>query len=322
MKLLIKEYLAALKERGELDVILPDLLSELRFHVYSRPSIGPRQHGVDLAAVGVDGDSQRKVFLFSVKAGHLTRSGWDAGTQALRPSLNEIIDSYIPGRIPKKYKNLPVAVCVCVGGDIKQDVDADLRNYIEKNTRSGIEFQEWDGDRIANLMLTAILGENVMSGEARSCFRKSVALIDEPDSSYQYFVELLQKLKAETGTRQKDVVSFVRRLNLCCWVLYVWSREAHNLEASFRCSELAMLWAWDATSQHIEKSTAPAKAMRRAMVSLMQLHLGVGKELITQRYLPHAAVRDGLSTAVNSSYSLDVNLRLFEALGRLAVIGI
>ena len=322
MKLLIKEYLSALKERGELDAILPDLLSEMRLHVYSRPSIGVRQHGVDLAAVGVDEDNQKKVFLFSVKAGHLTRKDWDVGTQALRPSLNEIIDSYIPDRIPKKYRDLPVAVCICVGGDIKQDVDADLRNYIERYTRCGVEFQEWDGDKIANLMLTAILGENFVSGEARSCFRKSVALIDEPDSAYHYFAELLHKLKAETGIRQKDIVSFVRRLNLCCWVLYVWSREAHNLEASYRCSELAMLWAWDATSQYLEKSTTPAKAMQRAMVSLMQLHLAVGDELVTQRYLPYATVRNGLSTAVNSSHSLDVNLRLFEALGRLAVNGI
>ena len=43
MKLIIQEYLASLKERGELDAILPDLLSELGLNVYSRPRRGTRQ---------------------------------------------------------------------------------------------------------------------------------------------------------------------------------------------------------------------------------------------------------------------------------------
>ena len=52
MKLLIRDYLASLRERDELDAILPDLLSELGFNVYSRPQRGTSQLGVDIAAVG------------------------------------------------------------------------------------------------------------------------------------------------------------------------------------------------------------------------------------------------------------------------------
>ena len=108
MNLLIKQYLSSLRERGELDAILPDLLSESGFRVFSRPSIGTRQHGVDVAAVGEDIDGVRKVFLFSVKAGDLTRPDWDSNEQSLRPSLNEIQDVYIPNRIPSQYKRLAV----------------------------------------------------------------------------------------------------------------------------------------------------------------------------------------------------------------------
>ena len=49
MKPVIREYLASLRERGELDAILPDLLSELGYTVISRPSRGTRQFGVDVA---------------------------------------------------------------------------------------------------------------------------------------------------------------------------------------------------------------------------------------------------------------------------------
>jgi O-acetyl-ADP-ribose deacetylase (regulator of RNase III) len=52
MKLVFRQYLASLKERKELDAVLPDLLSELGYTVISRPTIGTRQYGVDVAAVG------------------------------------------------------------------------------------------------------------------------------------------------------------------------------------------------------------------------------------------------------------------------------
>ena len=89
MKLVFREYLASLRERRELDVVLPDLLSELGFNVISRPSVGTRQYGVDVAAVGSDTDSatgasEKKLFLFSIKQGDLTRNDWDGTKQALR----------------------------------------------------------------------------------------------------------------------------------------------------------------------------------------------------------------------------------------------
>ncbi|MAF56503.1 hypothetical protein [Ponticaulis sp.] len=322
MKLLIKEYLSSLKERGELDAILPDLLSEMGLHVFSRPAVGVRQHGVDLAAVGVDGDGQRKVFLFTVKAGNLTRQDWNGTTQAVRPSLDEIQDSYVRQRIPKQYAELPVAICICVGGDVDQNVDGDLSAYEDRYTKDGVEFQRWDGDRLANFMLTAVLGENVVSGEARSYFRKSVAMLDEPGASYGYFAEMLQKMRGEIGKRQKDKIRFVRQLNLCCWVLFVWAREADNIEAPYRCSELALLWGWHFTAEHLGKSSRQAKEMQNAMTSLIELHINIANAFITEKVLPHADKRDGLATAVNSSFALDVNLRLYEILGRLALTGI
>lgn len=53
MKIILKEYLASLKERGELDgSVLPNLLAEIGLEVLNVPMIGTRQHGVDIAAVG------------------------------------------------------------------------------------------------------------------------------------------------------------------------------------------------------------------------------------------------------------------------------
>lgn len=69
MKLILREYLSSLREREELDAILPDLLSELGYAVYSRPQRGTTQNGVDVAAISPDNAQERKVCLFSIKRG-------------------------------------------------------------------------------------------------------------------------------------------------------------------------------------------------------------------------------------------------------------
>ena len=85
MKLIFREYLASLKERGELDVIMPDLLSELGFTVISRPAIGTKQHGVDVVAVSPDSDGNRSIHLISIKPGI---SGEGIGMLARSPSVH------------------------------------------------------------------------------------------------------------------------------------------------------------------------------------------------------------------------------------------
>ena len=115
MKLIFTQYLAALKERGELDVIMPDLLSEVGLSVISRPAIGTKQYGVDVVAVGDGGDGVRRIYLLSVKPGDLRRSGWNTGAQSLRPSLDQIQDVYIPKLMPARHRGLPVVVVLCPG---------------------------------------------------------------------------------------------------------------------------------------------------------------------------------------------------------------
>src|SRR5262249_45376959 len=153
-------------------------LSELRFHVISRPAIGAAQRGVDIAAVGKDEDSERKLFLFSVKAGDLTRAEWDAGVQALRPSLNEILDDYIPNRIPPQYKKLKIVICIVVGGIVHQAVHPLVNTFTLRESTEKISFQEWNGDHIAELLLAGPLREKLLPKALQSSFQKAVAMVD------------------------------------------------------------------------------------------------------------------------------------------------
>ena len=109
MKLVIREYLSMLKESGELDALLPDLLLAMGIEPLSKAQVGVRQNGVDIAARGLDPDDDiDKLFLLTVKQGDLSRKNWDGGTaQALRPSLNEILDVYLNKYIDEEHQNLP-----------------------------------------------------------------------------------------------------------------------------------------------------------------------------------------------------------------------
>ena len=55
---------------------------------------------------------------------------------------------------------------------------------------------------------------------------------------------------------------------------------------------------------------------------LANLHFSIWDELFEAKILPHAGVRHALSSAVGSPASVDVNLKLFDLIGRLAMRGL
>jgi len=323
MKLLIRDYLGSLRERDELDAILPDLLSELGFHVYSRPQRGTSQLGVDIAAVGKDdNDGEKKLFLFSVKQGDLTRQDWDGTPQALRSSLDEILDAYIPHRIPARYKGLDIVICLAFGGDVNEQVRDKLTGFIARNTTARVTFDEWNGDKIAGMILKGILREEILPKPMRSSFQKAVAMVDEPDISYEHFSRLTGALSQAGILSGKARVRAARQLNICLWILFVWARSADNIESPYRASELALLTVWELLRPTLGSKGREVKALSVVAQQMIQLHLTISMEFIESRVLPYAEIRHGISMATGSRSSLDVNLALFEVLGRIGLAGL
>lgn len=321
MKALLREYLASLKERSELDAILPDLLSELGYTVYSRPQRGTAQLGVDIAAVGKDEHGERKVYLFSVKQGDLTRQDWDGTPQALRPSLNQILDSYISSRIPAQYKSLKIVICLVFGGDMQEQVRADVTGFVKRNETNQISFEEWNGDRLAGLLMQGILREEILPKDLRAHFQKAVAMLDEPDVAYQHFAVLVRKL-CEHAEKPKARVRSARQIYICLWILYVWARDADNLDAPHRASELALLHVWTLMRPHLAGKDVVIEALTEVMQQIIQLNRLIANAFLERKVLAHADKRDALSFAVGSREALDVNLRLFDVLGRIGTTGV
>ena len=320
MKLIIKEYLSSLKERGELDSVLPDLLSQLGLNVYSRPARGTRQDGVDVAAVGSLDGGPEKVYLFSIKPGDLTRRDWDgASEQSLRPSLNEIIDSYIPNRLPAEHRSKDIVICIALGGDVREPVRPLVTGFIRQNMQGNITFEEWNGDKLAAYIESSFLQEDLLPDHARSHLRKSLAMLDEPDVSYHHFAQLVQLLSKVHALNDAQRVRTMRQMSICLRILYAWARQAENLESTYRSGELTLLHAWSVFKLHADEDNKTKSAMQAALISISAAYERICSEFLGVNVLPYAGKLHAVSSAVRGSCSLDVNLKVFDLLGRLGV---
>ena len=323
MKLILKEYLASLRERDELDAILPDLLSQLGFTVLSKPQRGTKQHGVDVAAVGSFNRGPKKLYLFSIKSGDLTRAEWSAGSpQNLRPSLDEIQDSYLHSHVPARYRDLDVVICVCIGGIIREEVQSDVAGYMARATGEGITFDVWNGDVLADHILNAFLREELLPDNVQSYLRKAVALVEEPDSAFRHMDQLMSALLETAGTARTRKITALRQILVALWVLYAWCRSADNVKAALLASERALILAWDAAKEQIGVKAKDAKKILLLAQDISFLHLRISDYYFETKIFPHTAKRSAISSAVRSSNAVDVNLQLFSLLGQIALAGL
>ncbi len=317
MKLILKQYLASLKERNELDAVLPDLLSSMGMNVFISPTRGFKEYGVDIAAVGQVNDEEEKVYLFSVKSGNLTRETWNgSAAQALRPSLDEIQDSFIPSRLPPEHANKQIVICLCFGGDINSGIAQDVSGYEKKNTRDNITFENWNGDKLSEFIQQYLLKEELLPSSSQALLRKSLALLEEPESSSRHFSLLIDEALSN-ATDADSIASSITRINVCLWVLFSWCRDDGNLEAAYLSSERALLLAWDKVKNYYTGRNKPSKSFD----SILDTYQRVTDCYVDRCLIPYVELKYALSHAVHSPCPIDVNIKLFDVLGRLSVKG-
>ncbi|MEM5545809.1 hypothetical protein [Pseudoalteromonas fuliginea] len=323
MKLIIREYLANLKERKELDALLPDLLSQMGLDVFSKPDVGGRQYGVDVAAFGSIDGKEKKVYLFSVKSGDLGRKDWAGdAVQDLKPSLDEIIEVYINGHLPPKYNKYPIVICLCFGGDVKESVRLNVSKYEELKTTDRVSFEEWNGEVLANHIEDYFLRDELLPKESRKYLRKSLAILNEPDESFNYFKKLAISLTNIECEEPKEVLRALRQLSISLWILYAWSRDEDNLESIYCACEFSLLRAWKVATPYFAGKKNVEKNIESTLNSIINLYHQLSDEYLQKVVHPHVGNLYALSSSINSHNSIDVNIKLFDILGRVAIHGL
>lgn len=319
MQLIIREYLSMLRESEELDVLIPDLLLSMEIHPISKPKRGVRQFGVDLAAVGIDpADQVKKVFLFVIKQKDIDRTAWDATSQSVYQTLNEIKDFYLPSVLESSLKGLPKKIVVATNGNLHQNVQTNWKGYVDRFSRPGdVEFDFWGGDKIALLVQENMLNEFIFPEPVSKNMRRTLVFLEETDYELEHFYELVENLLFSAPlTREKEQLKALRCLHLCLNIVFHWSDEAGNLKHAWKAGERVVLrvWDWLRVNSLFEKGKMVVEFLKMYDTRLQ----------ICGRYYqiikPFCSVKDGLSR--NAPSEIELPLLTFEQIGMLASFGL
>ena len=214
MNFLTSEYIALLKEDGELDTLLIDILNSKGITPISKPQQG-RQYGVDIAAIGKDTDGIEKLFLVTVKQGNITRSVWDSGQNSVRQSLNEIRETYITISLTARQKKLPKIIILATNGDLEQTIQTSWAQYTEKFKEDSIEFDFWGIDDITNMVSTSLLAERLFNTEMRSLLKKTLAFLELKDYDLNHYKELVNLILDKQFKTKKPILKRLKLLQIC-----------------------------------------------------------------------------------------------------------
>lgn len=323
MRLVIREYLGMLKESREFDALLPDLLLAMNIVPLSKPQVGVRQAGVDIAAVGNDDAGQRTLWLFVLKRGDLGRRDWDTGSQSVRQSLDEVKDVYLRNHVAPEHEGLPVRVIVATTGDLKQDFEQNRAGYALANTGGGRKYEFWNGDRVATLLEQHLFNEYVLPPTARAQLRRALALIGDPDYDLEHYFALLKTIldwdSAEyigDAKIERECLRALVTMSLALSIVCRWSGEEGNLRSAVTACERTLLWTWDTIRS---KNLIRSQSILEGYTRLVDLYLITTVEYFN-KVQSHLHTKDAL-TKYHQEAAL-LTERVFEEIGRAASIGL
>jgi hypothetical protein len=325
MRLILAQYLATLRERDEFDRLLPELLQAMGYVPLAKPQTGVRQFGVDFAAVGISpADGIKEILLFVIKQGNIGRKEWSADEPAdLRPTLNEVLDVFIPTHLAAEYRPLRKVIVVATTGGFKQDMQLNWAGY-EERYKSIASFQQWPGERVAGLLEEHLLNENLFADEDRSDLRKALALSGDRDYAFGDFLRLLRRQLGlqddgsltDPPLANDKLLKAVRRVSLAAQICAYWARADGDSRQAIWVIERALLWVWHRVQLMPQSGRRPFHAAIAEMWSSYLLAATHYLEVMKD----HFSVKDGMSgyARENAEYSLVI----FEHIGLLSSVGL
>lgn len=269
MKLVIAEYLRTLKERDELDRLLPDLLVEMGYVPITRPQKGSKQYGVDLPARGKNTETGvDELLLFVIKQKDIGRSEWDGNSQAVSQSIMQIFNVYLRSHLEPDDQNRNIRIIVATNGDLKETIQSDWSGFVDQyRDKAKIEF--WGADAISALIEKHLLDEHVFHDNDRRDLRRALALSGDSEYDRQDLHRLFMRTldlnnegqltdKPKTG---KALLKALRIINLSAQAFAHWTlRDDGDTRQGLFAVERAMLWSWHRIQLADEKTRKDAIA--------------------------------------------------------------
>jgi hypothetical protein len=317
MRLMIKEYISSLREEGELDKFLKEILFIKKIIPLTNIKKGPRQHGVDIAAIGKDDDDIKKLFIITVKCGDINRKVWDGDQNAVRQSLDQIQETFIYNLTPSQ-KRLPIKIVVATNGYMDQTIDLDWKGFVNKHEKDNVKFEFWSLDTISDLVDEEIITTSMFNPSQLSLFRKTLALIEDNDYNLSHFQSLLNSLLDNKELKsERTLIKQLRLVNLLLNMLYKWCQDADNLRNAYLASEKVILLICPIVKKlTVDKAKHAIPEYSKILITRSNIAFSYVKKV-----KPEFEHKHGLSYYA-SAFAQDYPLICFEQIGILALVGL
>lgn len=314
MNFIIREYISILKEDGELDLLLADLFFEQGYTVKYKPEKG-RQYGVDILAEKKEKRKTSEIRIVTVKRGNINRNAWDGNSNAVKQSIEDIIDTYIPTHLTKKEQKLPITITLSTNGNISQNLNLVWTAFKEKYNKQNITIEFLGIDDISSQMNEEFLFDTLLDNENQALFRKTLAFMDLTDYHYHHYIQLLDNLLNEIPSKKRDLQKLIRLIKLLLNLMFKWSEDLGNLKSAINLSHITLL----KTHTYLARD----KKIHLKYVQIEYFKIYELSRLIAVAY--HNKVNDHYfveqSIQRYSRNHLEYGLRSWEELGILSLLG-
>lgn len=315
MNFLTSEYLALLKEDGELDTLLIDILNSKGITPISKPQKG-RQYGVDIAAIGKDKDGVEKLFLITVKQGNITRSVWDSGQNSVRQSLNEIRETYINISLTARQKKLPKIIVVATNGILEQTTQTSWAQYTEKFQEEGLEFDFWGIDDITKMVSENLLSERLFNSEMRSLLKKTLAFLELKDYDLNHYKKLVNLILDKPIKTKKPILKRLKLLQICLDIVFKWAEDNGYIKSAIHAADKTILksFKWLNDQGHFKEKYIYLEFYN---IHLLRRKIGIAyfNKVSDHYFIEHSLQR-------YSRNQIEYSLTVWEEIGLLANIGL
>ncbi len=247
--IIVREYLASLKEDKELDYLFPILLNLMGFRIIqtAKESKGQSQYGKDIIAVGKDENGIKHKWYFELKGfsdRDITITNFSK-SDGIRESIIEAKHSSFNDSSIPEFNGLPIKIVIVHNGILKTNFRNTFEGFISKEFKEG-EFERWDIYYLTDIFSEYLFNEYLLSDDASNrLLKKTLAFLDSPDNEYLEFKELVSiQFNKVKNIKSRAFNKLFATLNLLNSIVFHYSKENNYLVPAKECSKFLILKTW------------------------------------------------------------------------------
>ncbi|ADR62109.1 hypothetical protein HWD96_02480 [Pseudomonas putida] len=279
IQLVLSHYLSGLRERDELDALLPELLQAMGHSVHSRAQVGVNQGGVDVMSTKENAQGQTEVFLFIIKFGNVNRNDFYGTQQAISPSIRQAYTEYVRNRLQEPLQGLKKRIVLVSNGILKQDAQSDYsaisKEVAEFSPLCSLDF--WGMDQLSPYIEEYLFDDALLLGKGKSDLRAALAGLEDTQASFSRFVRFVDDCMApleddmgvSVNTRANRFYKRAAAAGMGWAVLLVWGESECNQKPGVLAGEYLLLRLW---SESITLGLQADSQFLKRFETLAQLH--------------------------------------------------